>query len=94
MTVGQKLNAPPRNSELRSEVDMALFRNKKNGNLYFALGTVTNATNAQDDQEMVLYRPVKSERLFCREQEEFNQKFEGVDADEVVDLLGPMKSNS
>ncbi|TDT90770.1 uncharacterized protein DUF1653 [Pseudodesulfovibrio indicus] len=73
---------------------MALFRNKKNGNLYFALDTVTNATNAQDDQEMVLYRPVKSERLFCRERDEFYQKFESVDADEIVCLLGPMKSNS
>ncbi|MEZ7195363.1 hypothetical protein [Pseudodesulfovibrio karagichevae] len=72
---------------------MALFRNRKNGNLYFALGTVTNATNAQDDQEMVLYRPVKSERLFCREREEFNQKFESVDADKIVDLLGPVKNN-
>lgn len=72
---------------------VALFRNKKNGNLYFALDTVTNATNAQDDQEMVLYRPVKSERLFCREQQEFNQKFESVDADEIVNLLGPIKSH-
>jgi len=66
---------------------MSLFRNKKNGNLYFALGNVTNATNAQDDQEMILYRPVKSERLFCREREEFSQKFESVDADVVVSLL-------
>ncbi|WP_419786915.1 hypothetical protein [Pseudodesulfovibrio sp.] len=73
---------------------MALFRNKKNGNLYFALDTVTNATNAQDDQEMILYRPVKSERLFCREREEFNQKFESIDPDEVVNLLGPMKNHS
>jgi hypothetical protein len=72
---------------------MAIFRNKKNGNLYFALGTVTNATNAQDDQEMVLYRPVKSERLFCREQQEFNQKFESVDADEIVALLGPVRND-
>lgn len=70
---------------------MSLFRNKKNGNLYFALGAVTNATNAQDDQEMVLYRPVKSERLFCREREEFEQKFESVDADAIVALLGPIK---
>ncbi|MDD3313002.1 hypothetical protein [Pseudodesulfovibrio sp.] len=70
---------------------MSLYRNKKNGNLYFALGTVTNATNAQDDQEMILYRPVKSERLFCREREEFARKFESVDADAIVALLGPMK---
>jgi hypothetical protein len=54
---------------------------------------VTNATNAQDDQEMVLYRPVKSERLFCREQQEFNQKFESVDADEIVALLGPVRND-
>lgn len=72
---------------------MSLFRNKKNGKLYFAIDTVTNATNAQDDQEMILYRPVKSERLFCREREEFNQKFESVDADEIVTLLGPMRNN-
>lgn len=70
---------------------MALFRNKKNGNLYFALDQVTNATNAQDDQVMVLYRPVEKERLFCREYEEFLQKFEPVKANEVVKLLGPIK---
>lgn len=69
---------------------MSLFRNRKNGNLYFALDTVTNATNAQDDQEMILYRPVKSERLFCREREEFEQKFVAVDAAEIVEKLGPI----
>lgn len=69
---------------------MALFRNRKNGNLYIKLDTVTNATNAQDDQEMVLYRPVKSERLFCRETTEFQEKFVAVSADEVVKLLGPI----
>lgn len=70
---------------------MALFRNKKNGNLYYALDTVTNATNAQDDQEMILYRPAESDRLFCREREEFNQKFVRVKAEEIVNLLGPLK---
>jgi len=69
---------------------MALFRNKKNGKLYFAIGNVTNATNAQDDQEMILYRPVESERLFCREVEEFHQKFVSVNSDEIVELLGPV----
>nr|WP_321256615.1 hypothetical protein [uncultured Pseudodesulfovibrio sp.] len=73
---------------------MALYRNKKNGNLYFALDNVTNATNAQDDQEMVLYRPVESERLFCREREEFFQKFESIKADDIVKLLGPMRQKS
>lgn len=70
---------------------MALFRNKKNGKLYYTLNTVTNATNAQDDQEMVLYQPVGNDRLFCREVEEFNEKFESVKADDIVELLGPMK---
>ena len=70
---------------------MALFRNKKNGNLYFALDTITNATNAQNDQEMILYRPAESERLFCRDYEEFHQKFERIKADEIVKLLGPME---
>jgi len=73
---------------------MALFRNKKNDNLYFALDNVTNATNAQDDQEMILYRTVKSERLFCREQEEFYQKFKRVDADEVEKILGQITKSS
>ncbi|QGY41554.1 hypothetical protein GM415_15975 [Pseudodesulfovibrio cashew] len=73
---------------------MALFRNKKNGNLYFTLGTVTNATNAQDDQEMILYQPVESQRLFCREETEFNQKFERVKSDEIVKLLGPIQQKS
>ncbi len=70
---------------------MALFRNKKNGNLYFSLDTITNATNAQDDQEMILYRPAESERLFCREREEFHQKFDPVNTDEIINLLGPIK---
>jgi|GEM_PF-432384 len=69
---------------------MALFRNKKNGNIYVTLDTITNATNAQDDQEMILYRPVESERLFCREVEEFNQKFVAVDTSEIIELLGPV----
>lgn len=69
---------------------MALFRNRKNGKLYFAIGNVTNATNAQDDQEMILYRPVESERLFCREESEFRQKFVPVNAEEIVELLGPV----
>ncbi|BCS86860.1 hypothetical protein [Pseudodesulfovibrio sediminis] len=69
---------------------MALFRNKKNGNLYITLDTVTNATNTQDDQEMILYKPVESERLFCREQEEFHQKFIPVNTDKIIELLGPL----
>lgn len=69
---------------------MALYRNRKNGKLYMALDTVTNATNAQDDQEMILYKPVGSDRLFCRETNEFNVKFIPVDAEEVVTLLGPI----
>jgi len=69
---------------------MALYRNKKNGNLYISLDSVTNCTNAQDDQEMVLYRPVDSERLFCRERDEFQEKFVSVDADKIVQLLGPL----
>lgn len=70
---------------------MSLYRNRKNGKLYIALDTVTNATNAQDDQEMILYRPVESERLFCREKEEFGVKFIKVDAGAVVDKLGPIE---
>ena len=66
---------------------MALYRNNKNGNLYITLDTVTNCTNAQDDQEMILYRPVESERLFCREKEEFNMKFTPLDTNKIKDLL-------
>ncbi len=49
--------------------------NKKHGELYTALGEVTNATNAQDGQVMVLYINYKGQ-LFVREKEEFDEKFE------------------
>ena len=47
---------------------------KKTGNIYFILRHVTNCTNAQDGQEMILYMN-KEGRLFVRDSDEFFEKF-------------------
>lgn len=57
------------------------YRNKKTGNVYVVLGQVTNATNAQDGQEMVLYARDEGwarSQKFVRDINEFTEKFEEV----------------
>ncbi|MDO5306092.1 MAG: hypothetical protein Q4E87_11005 [bacterium] len=54
------------------------YRNLKKGTVYEVLQTdVINCTNAQDGQRMVLY--TNGELTFCREENEFYQKFEKID---------------
>ena len=60
---------------------MRLWRNLKNGRLYEVYGTVTNSTNAQDGQTMVLYRSDGDDKRHVREIHEFIQKFEPVEGE-------------
>jgi len=54
------------------------YKNLKKGTVYEVLRTgVINCTNAQDGQKMVLYS--NGELVFCREENEFYQKFEKID---------------
>lgn len=48
--------------------------NKKNENIYQVIGTVINATNANDGQKMVLYF-CKEGNGYVRSLEEFKEKF-------------------
>lgn len=48
--------------------------NKKTKGEYFVIDAVTNATNAQDGEVMVLYRNIDG-ALFVRELAEFKKKF-------------------
>ena len=56
----------------------SVWKNKKNQKMYVVLGRMINATNAQDGQLMVRYRPVPYEdgAEYCRSREEFLEKFE------------------
>lgn len=70
---------------------MDLYTNKKNGQIYAKISEITNATNEQDGQTMVLYfKPEQSNgwtsldsnmkiqdmEVYAREINEFNIKFE------------------
>lgn len=57
---------------------MILFRNKKNQKIYKALGVITNATNSNDGQKMVLYIAEDS-NVYARSLDEFKIKFTYVD---------------
>jgi len=52
------------------------YRNNKTGNVYTAIGFTTNATNAQDGQEMVMYIS-----------EEFNPDFRGTYVRSIEEFL-------
>lgn len=56
------------------------YRNKKNGNIYEVIREdVMNCTNVNDGQVMVLYTCEKCpEKIFVREINEFNVKFEKI----------------
>ena len=51
------------------------YRHKKTGNIYWVVGTATNATNGSEGQEMTIYRNIDG-RLFVCLTSEFEQKFE------------------
>jgi hypothetical protein len=50
------------------------YTHLKTGNRYFVLAEVTNSTNGNNGQAMVLYRN-EAGQFFVREKEEFEQKF-------------------
>ena len=54
------------------------YRNKKNGKIYTVTGEALNCTNAQDGQEMFMYKVDDCNLTFVRSKEEFNQKFEEI----------------
>ena len=57
---------------------LELWINKKNGNEYQIIRPVTNATNDQDGQKMILYAPYvpgADVPWYCREKSEFYEKF-------------------
>ena len=54
------------------------YRNKKNGKIYTVTGKALNCTNAQDGQEMFMYKVDDCNLTFVRSKEEFNEKFEFV----------------
>lgn len=58
----------------------SFWKNKKTGGVYIIVGHVTNATNAQEGQEMVLYRRLADPWHFVRERSEFLEKFERTEA--------------
>jgi hypothetical protein len=54
-----------------------LWKHKKTGNIYLLEGYVTNATNEQSGQVMVLYcRHDDPASRYCREKVEFMERFE------------------
>ena len=52
------------------------YRNKKNGKIYTVTGNALNCTNAQDGQEMFMYKVDDCNLTFVRSKEEFYEKFE------------------
>ena len=55
------------------------YRNLKKGTIYEVLQTgIINCTNAQDGQEMFMYKVDDCNLTFVRSKEEFNEKFEFV----------------
>ena len=55
---------------------MAIYKNKKNGQLYVRFHTVLNATNGREDEVMVMYKDMKTGTAYVREEKEFDEKFE------------------
>ena len=51
------------------------YKNNKTGDLYEVIEFAINATNAQDGQEMVIYKKVDKDQKFVREKNEFFEKF-------------------
>lgn len=52
-----------------------LYTNKKTGEFYIYDKEVTNATNSNDGQIMILYSSMKDGKTYVREKEEFHKKF-------------------
>ena len=66
---------------------MTKFRNKKTGEIYNYCDIVTNTTNKDDGQKMVLYQkrlPNGEVYQFVRDISEFILKFEPVDGESFV----------
>ena len=51
------------------------YQNIKNNTIYSIVELVTNSTNANDGEQMVLYKDVNTNKMYVREIEEFKTKF-------------------
>ncbi len=59
------------------DLELGYYRHKKTGKVYVANKIVINATNAQNEQKMVLYSLYgHTELVFVRELSKFLSKFE------------------
>lgn len=70
------------------------YRHRKTGNIYLVLNVVTNATNAQDGQEMILYQRDNDpgSPFYVRERDEFSQKFEKIgQSEQGADIFEEMR---
>lgn len=65
-----------------------IYRHKKTNRIYEVLRFVVNATNAQNGQDMVLYRqfdlPEPISQVYVREKKEFEEKFEPTELKETA----------
>lgn len=66
------------------------YKHKKTGNLYWKVGECINATNANDGQQMVIYRNADGMN-FVREVNEFYEKFVAIS---VATSTEPSRVNS
>ncbi len=55
------------------------YKNNKNGKIYEVIGECLNCTNAQDGQEMYIYKVEGSDLTFTRSKQEFHEKFTKVE---------------
>ena len=73
--IAKKLNlSKPKGPKSINIVFDKLYRNKKNKEVYTYLYECINCTNMNYGQIMVVYK--KGDMIFCREKEEFFEKFE------------------
>jgi hypothetical protein len=58
------------------------YQNNKNNKMYIVIAKVTNTTNEQDGQKMVLYRALDKNGMqglmYVREETEFDSKFTSI----------------
>lgn len=60
---------------------MNIYKHNKTGNLYYVLTEAINCTNANDGEEMVVYKRLDGDdekvktMTFVRNKDEFNKKF-------------------
>lgn len=75
--IAKKLNLSKRKGAHNTKIIFNnQYRNKKNKEIYIYLYECINCTNINNGQIMVVYK--KGDMIFCRDKEEFFNKFEKV----------------